>query len=266
MNRGWQRAMWMVLAAALVACRPAPATRAPLVVFAAASLDTAYTEIGAAFSAAHPDTTFSFNFAGSQQLAHQLAQGAPGDLFAAANQRQMQAVVDAGRVARDAPQIFATNRLVVILPAANPAQITALADLARPGVRLVLAAAAVPVGGYALAFLDHAAAAPEFGPAYREGVLANTVSYEENVAAVVSKVALGEADAGIVYASDIANDADTVAHLTIPDHLNVVAEYPLAVLSDAAQPGLAQAFVAFVLGPEGQAILAKHGFLPAPTP
>jgi molybdate transport system substrate-binding protein len=175
----------------------------------------------------------------------------------------MQAVIDAGRIAPDAPQIFARNRLVVILPLENPAGLAALPDLARPGIKLVLAATEVPVGGYSLAFLDNAAAA--FGPDYRDRVLANVVSYEENVRAVVSKVALGEADAGIVYATDIAGDAaDQVARIAIPDALNVVAEYPLAVLADAVHPDLAQALAAYVLSPEGQAILTEHGFLPAP--
>ncbi len=271
----WQYLGWMVIVVALMACAPmaapatqpvAPAEGGELLVHAAASLTEAFTEIGAAFSAAQPGITVAFNFAGSQQLAQQLAQGAPGDLFASANQRQMQAVVDAGRVADGAPQIFVRNRLVVIFPAGNPAGLATLQDLTKPGIKLVLAAAEVPVGGYSIEFLDKATAA-DFGPAYKDGVLANVVSYEENVRAVVSKVVLGEADAGIVYSSDVTGDTvDQVGRIDIPDALNVVAAYPLAVLSDAAHPALAQALADFVLGPDGQAILAKHGFIPATQP
>lgn len=243
-------------------CRRADDGAQPLMVFAAASLTDAFAELGTHFEAANPGVAVTFNFAGSQQLAQQLSQGAPGDVFAGANARQMAVVVANGRIAPDAPATFTRNRLVVIFPADNPADLQALPDLARPGVRLVLAEEAVPVGRYTLDFLDKAAADAALGPAFRDGVLANVVSYEQNVRTVFTKVALGEADAGVVYSSDVVGaGSDAVAHITIPDDLNVIATYPIAPLTDAQRPFLAQHFVDFVLSKEGQAIMASYGFV-----
>lgn len=233
-----------------------------LVVFAAASLKDGFERIAAEFEAANPGVTVLFNFAGSQQLAQQLAAGAPADLFASANQRQMQAVVDAGRVAGDAPRIFARNRLALIYPNDNPAQLRSLQDLARPRVKVVLAAESVPVGQYSLEFLAKASAATGFSTTYSQTVLVNLVSYEENVRGVLAKVALGEADAGIVYTSDAAGVKD-IGMLEIPDELNVIASYPIAITEDSKQAALAQEFVAMVLSEAGQALLAQSGFLPA---
>ncbi len=275
---GWMLALFLLMAACAPVVAPtvdapaadASATTAPvalsgdLLVHAAASLTDAFSMVGEQFSAAHPGTQVTFNFAGSQQLAQQLAAGAPGDVFASANQRQMDAAVEAGRVEAGAAQTFVRNRLVVIVPAENQAGLTTLHDLTQPGIKLVLAAAEVPVGTYSLDFLDKAAADAEYGATYREAVLGNVVSYEENVRAVLSKIVLGEADAGIVYTSDITGDAaNQVGRIDIPDELNTVAQYPIAVVLDAPNPDLARAFVDYVLGPEGQAILADYGFIPA---
>ncbi len=240
-------------------CRPAPAASPRLDVFAAASLGGAFGALGARFEADHPGLSVSLNLAGSNQLAQQLADGAPADVFASAAPEQMAAAVAAGRVAEGAVQPFATNRLVVVYPAANPAGLATLADLARPGLRLVLAAPEVPAGRYALEFLDRAAQDPAYGPEYRARVLANVVSYEQNVRAAFGKAALGEADAAIVYGSDAAGAAD-VGQLTIPAALNVVATYPIAPITNSSQPKLAQAFIDFVLSDEGQAVLASYGF------
>jgi molybdate transport system substrate-binding protein len=235
-----------------------------LVVFAAASLTEAFEQIGEEFAAAHPDSAVTFNFAGSQQLAQQLGQGAPADVFASANNSQMEVAVEAGRVISGAPRTFVRNRLVVIYPADNPAGLTTLQDLAQPGLKLVLAAPAVPVGGYSLDFLEKASATVDYGEVFSPTVLSNVVSYEENVRAVLSKVALGEADAGIVYTSDIAGDAaEQVGRIDIPDELNTIATYPIAPVADARQPEAAQAFIDLVLSTEGQAVLARHGFIPA---
>jgi len=234
-----------------------------LVVFAAASLTDAFDELGAAFRAAHPGAKVTFNFAGSQQLAQQLTNGAPADVFASANKKQLQVVVDAGRIVSDTAQPFVHNRLVVIMPSDNPAGIAALTDLANPGLKLVLADAAVPVGQYSLDFLAKASALPGYPPVFSETVLANVVSWEENVRAVLTKVQLGEADAGIVYSSDITGAArDKIARLDIPDDLNVIATYPIAPVSDSAQPDLAAQFVDLVLSPAGQKVLAAYGFIP----
>ena len=257
-----------VLAAALlaVACGPAatgtPHARADaseVVVFAAASLTDAFAALGAAFEAAHPEVRVTFNYAGSQQLAQQLVGGAPGDVFAAANQAQMEAAIEAGRVEAPAVQPFVLNHLVAVV--AGTAPVRTLADLAAPGVKLVLADSAVPVGQYALDFLDKAAADPAFTATYRAAVLGNVVSYEENARAVLNKVVLGEADAGIVYASDVAQVAEgTVRQVAIPDRLNVVATYPIAPVADSHALAPAAAFVDFVLSPQGQQILEDYGF------
>jgi molybdate transport system substrate-binding protein len=241
--------------------------RGDLTVFAAASLTDAFGEIGKNFQAAHPGTNIVYNFAGSQQLVQQLGQGAPADVFASANGAQMQVAVNAGRVVSGTQRNFAHNRLVVIYPLDNPAAITTLEDLAKPGIKLVLAAAEVPVGSYSLQFLGKASATVDFGRAYSETVLANVVSYEENVRSVLSKVALGEADAGIVYTSDVVGDgAAQVGKIQIPDELNTVANYPVAVISDSANPELARAFMDYLLAADGQEVLAAYGFLPVNAP
>ncbi len=244
----------------------APAGLAPadLTVFAAASLTEAFTEIGRQFETEHPGVRVTFNFAGSQQLVQQLGQGAPADVFASANNKQMGVAIEAGRVISGTQQTFVRNRLVVIYPQDNPAGVSGLADLARPGLHLVLAAKEVPVGQYSLDFLDKATQDPAFGAAYKENVLKNVMSYEENVRSVLAKVVLGEGDAGIVYTSDISGEGvDQVGRLDIPDGLNTVATYPLVVVGDSAYPTQAQAFVDYVLGASGQEILARYGFIPA---
>jgi molybdate transport system substrate-binding protein len=253
----------------LAACTPtaeAPAeapTAEDVVVFAAASLTEAFTALAADFEEANPGVTMVLNFAGSQQLAQQLAQGAPADVFASANPRQMQVAIEAGQIQEGTEQIFANNRLVVVVPADNPGGVETLQDLAQPGLKLVLAAEDVPVGTYSRDYLDKAEASNTFENGYREALLDNVVSYEQTVKAVLTKVMLGEADAGIVYTSDITpNVADNVQQIAIPDNLNTVATYPIALASDSEQPQLAQQFIGYVLSEEGQATLAAHGFLP----
>lgn len=262
----------MLLCGLLAACgaaqtpnvQPAAAPeRTALTVFAAASLTEAFGEIGRNFDAANNATT-TFNFAGSQQLAQQIGQGAPVDVFASANRAQMDAVVESGEVISGTQQTFARNRPVVIYPRENPAGLEQLADLARPGVKLVLAAREAPVGQYSLDFLGKASELPAYTAAYSETVQANVVSYEENVRAVLSKVTLGEADAGIVYTSDISRDAaDKVGRIDIPDELNTVAAYPIAPIKDSANAALAEKFVKYVLSAEGQEILVNYGFIAA---
>lgn len=238
-----------------------PAQPVTLNVFAAASLTDAFGEIGAAFEAGHPGVKVVFNFAGSNQLAAQLGEGAPADVFAPANPKQMEVAIDAGRIASGTQQTFARNRLVVVTPGDNPAGIQSLQDLAVAGRKIVLAAQEVPAGQYSLEFLDKAAAGSSLGAGYKAAVLANVVSYEENVRGVLNKVTLGEADAGIVYRSDAAaSPGGPVRQIEIPDALNVVASYPIAVVSDSSHAAEAQTFVEAVLAPAGQKILAKYGF------
>ncbi len=243
---------------------PNEALQGELLVSAAASLTDAFGEAAAAFQAEHPNVIIRQNFAGSQQLAQQLGQGAPADVFVSANQRQMDIVIAAGRVVSGTPRTLVNNRLVVIFPADNPAGLQTLQDLTQPGLKLVLASPEVPVGGYSMDFLHKASATDNFGTTFSETVLSNVVSYEENVRTVLSKVVLGEADAGIVYTSDLAGTtADEVGSLEIPDDLNTIASYPIAVVADSKNPHAAQAYVDFLLTPAGQAILAAYGFVPA---
>lgn len=261
----------IVLLLSLVACsgqdsgqtNNTASTSGRLVIFAAASLTEAFTELAQTFKLDHPGVEIILNFAGSQQLAQQLAQGAPADIFASANERQMEAVITAGRVDPNSEQIFSTNGLVIIYPASNPGNLQSIDDLAKPDLRIILAAPEVPVGQYAQEFLDKAAADPAYGQAFTSGVDDNVVSYEENVRAVLSKVVLGEADAGIVYQSDLsAESADSLGRLPIPDPLNAIASYPIAPITNSSQPELAAKFLDFVLSPAGQAILADFGFSP----
>ena len=238
---------------------PPTATPEPqtLTVFAASSLTDAFTEIGKAFEAVHPGVTVTLNFAGSQALRTQIEEGAPADVFASASGKEMDTLVTDGFVTQDVPQIFLTNKLIVILPANNPAALETLEDLAKPGIKLVLAAEAVPVGNYARQALDKMNG--PFGADFKDKVLANVVSNEDNVKQVVTKVQLGEADAGIVYTSD-AIAAPDLKTIEIPADLNVIAKYPLAPLVKSANADLASQFVAYVLSGEGQAILKKWGF------
>jgi len=232
-----------------------------LTVFAAASLTDAFSEIGHDFEAAHPAVTVTFNFAGSGTLRTQLEQGAVADVFASANQTEMDALVTDNLVAADSSQIFLNNSLLVILPAGNPANIQTLQDLARPGIKLVLGDTTVPAGKYARQILANLDKDPAFASDFSTRVLANLVSNETNVKQVAAKVQLGEADAGIVYVSD-AVAAPELKTIEFPAADNVIAKYPIAALRNAPQSDLAADFIAFVLSPDGQAILKKWGFIP----
>jgi molybdate transport system substrate-binding protein len=240
-----------------------PPTAAPepqtLTVFAASSLTDAFTEIGKAFEAANPGVTITLNFAGSGTLRTQIEEGAPADVFASASGKEMEALVSGSYIMKDAPQIFLTNKLVVILPENNPATLEKLKDLATPGIKLVLAAETVPVGNYARQTLGKMNSS--YGIDFKDKVLANVVSNEDNVKQVVAKVQLGEADAGIVYISD-SNAAPELKSIEIPADLNVIAKYPIAPLAKSQNADLAAKFTEYVLSAEGQTALAKWGFTP----
>ena len=228
-----------------------------LTVFAAASLSEAFTEISSTFEKQHPGVKVLLNLAGSQQLAQQIKLGAPADVFASANQQQMQLIIGSGRVDSAAPQPFTRNHLVVIAPRNGSPAIRSLSDLATLDPRIIMADEAVPAGHYSRQFLNKASLL--MGASYATRVLSNVVSYELNVRSVLTKISLGEADAGIVYASDLMR-AENIFSIPIPDSLNADAIYPIAPLSDSAYPELASAFITFVKSPAGQAILAAHGF------
>ncbi|HEX6109629.1 MAG TPA: molybdate ABC transporter substrate-binding protein [Ktedonobacteraceae bacterium] len=236
---------------------PAPIT---LNVFAAASLTESFTEIGTAYQQQQSNVTVKFNFNGSQILEQQIANGAPADVFASADQANMQKASDAGLV--NTPQVFVKNRLVVIIPTSNPGNINSLKDLANKGVKIDLEAAAVPAGKYSRQALANLSQSPDYGSSYANAVLANVVSEEQNVKAVVQKVQLGEADAGFVYLTDVTSAvASKVKTIDIPDPYNVIAQYPIAVVKSSQHLSDAQSFMDFVLSPNGQAILKKYNFI-----
>jgi molybdate transport system substrate-binding protein len=228
---------------------PGTAGTGELRVFAAASLTAAFTELGRRFTAADPGTKVVFNFAGSQALATQVQQGAPADVFASADVANMDKVKDL--VAP--PQSFAGNLLQIVVEQGNPEGVEGLEDLARGDLKVVLAAEEVPAGRYAKQVLDKA------------GVTVNPVSQEDNVKAVVTKVSLGEADAGIVYVTDVSAGGHRVEGVDIPSDQNVAATYPIATVKASKAQEQAQAFVDLVRSAEGQDVLARFGFLPPPT-
>lgn len=251
----------IVLSIFLVACSESTASSKPrtLTVYAAASLTDAFNEIGKAFAAEHAGVVVAFNFGGSQNLRTQIEQGATADVFASANTKEMDTLVSQKIVEAGAPKVFLTNQLVVILPKDNPANILSLEDLSKPGLKLVLAAEEVPAGRYARQMLDNLNA--QFGSDYKDTVLANVVSNEDNIRQAVTKVQLGEADASIVYVSD-AVAAPDLQKIEIPSAVNVIAEYPIAPLVQSKHSELAEQFVAYVLSSNGQATLKKWGFTP----
>lgn len=235
-------------------------------VFAATTLREAFGEIAAQFEAANDGVRVVLNFNNSAILATQIVEGATADVFASANLRQMNLLV-AESLTADQVEVFASNRLVIIVPKDNPAQIETLRDLAKLNVKLILPIASSPAREYTETTLEKLAALPDYGEPYRQAVLANLVSEEQNVRQVIAKIALGEGDATILYPSDVSPEvAQSVITIEIPDEVNTFATFPIAALKKAADPELARAFVAFVLSEEGQAILSKWNFLPPPDP
>ncbi len=239
---------------------PALVAQGNLTVFAAASLTESLTAIGNGFEALHPGVTIRFNLAGSQVLVTQLEQGARADVLATADSRWMQLAADRKLLAGE-PIVFARNRLVVVMPRSNPGRIDRLQDLARPGLKLILAGAQVPAGSYSREALGRLASAPGFPRDFARLALQNLVSEEENVKAVVAKVQLGEADAGIVYASDVtAALRSRLAVLEIPEAANPIAEYPIAPVA-GGDLALATEFITYVESAAGLQALAAAGFL-----
>jgi molybdate transport system substrate-binding protein len=234
-----------------------------IVVFAASSLTDVFQDMATAFQQANPNAKLTFNFGASSQLATQLGQGASADVFASADSTQMDNAKKSGAVTGQ-DRIFAGNRLVLITPKDNPAHITGIKDLANDGVKFVTAQPSVPIGTYTAQMLDKANADPSYGAGFKDKVVANTVSQEDNVRQVVSKVQLGEADAAIVYSTDPTPQVrDQLNIIQVPDPLQTLASYPIAVAKGNNASG-GEAFASYVLGPDGQATLAKWGFLPPP--
>lgn len=219
-------------------------------VFAAASLTASFNAIGTAFQAAHPGVTIKFNFGGTPTLVTQIEQGASADVLASADTTNMDKLKTDGFTA-GTPQVFAHNKLEIVVAAGNPKGITGLADLTKPGVIYITEAPTVPAGKYALQILANA------------NVKVTPKSLETDVKSVVSKIELGEADAGIVYVTDVTAAGNKVAGVPIPDSVNVIATYPIVAVKGTKNADIANAFIAYVLSADGQATLQSFGFLPA---
>jgi len=230
---------------------------AQVTVFAAASLTDAFGEIGRAFEK-QSGNSVTFQFAGSQTLRTQLENGARADVFASANSAQYDPLLRVGLVGPGST--FAKNRLVVVAPVGG--KVSTLRDLSKPGIKLVLGDKTVPVGVYSRQMLDLLSKSALYGPNFSSAALKNLVSEETNVRQVALKVGLGEADAGVVYVTDVTPDLKgKVKRLYIPTQYNPIASYPIGTVKGSTQPEAAQAFVNFVQGAAGQAILRKWGFL-----
>ena len=228
---------------------------------AASSLTDAFGELAARFEEQNPGVEVRQSFESSSTLLAQIQQGAPADVFASASEEEMETAVEEG-LTRGEPELFVRNREVVMVPEDNPAGIQDFQDVAKPGVRLVLAEEGVPAADYALEILGKAE--EEYGPGFEKDVLDNVVSREADVRASVNRVVVGDADATFGYASDFTPDIrDRVEVVPIPPELNIIATYPVATLEDAKEPELAREWVDLVTGEEGQRVLEKWGFEPA---
>lgn len=223
------------------------ATTGEITVFAAASLKSTFTDLGKQMEKDKPGTTVTFSFAGSSDLVTQLTQGAPADVFASADEKNMTKAVDAGLVAGE-PVNFATNTLTIVTPPGNPKGIASFADLAKPGTQVVVCAPQVPCGS-ATDKVEQAT-----------GVTLTPVSEESAVTDVLGKITSGQADAGLVYVTDAAGAGDKVTSIPFPESTGAVNTYPIAVLNGAKNAATAQKFVELVTGSEGQKVLAAAGF------
>ncbi|MCR3884614.1 molybdate ABC transporter substrate-binding protein [Methanotrichaceae archaeon M04Ac] len=233
-----------------------------LVVFTAASLTGAFGEICQIYEKETGIKVVS-NFDGSQALRTQIEHGAYADVFASANNKQMNALMGLGLMENNSISIFTRNKLSLIIPKDNPAGISNLRDIAKPGVKIVIGTKDVPVGDYALQIIDKLGDDPAWGPEYKEKVLANIISQETSVNYVVTKIALGEADVGFAYVSDVTLELSSrVSQIEIPDEYNIIAEYPMGITSESRYAAEALNFINFVKSEEGRAVLEKYGFSP----
>ncbi|WP_199431356.1 molybdate ABC transporter substrate-binding protein [Qaidamihabitans albus] len=244
--RGVRAALAATVLAAASACAPAGEGTA-LTVFAAASLTDSFGALAERFEADHAGVDVRLNLAGSARLAQQIQEGAPADVYASANERTMREVAAAGRVEGE-PRTFATNRLTIAVAPGNPLGIESFADLAEPGLTVVVCAPPVPCGS----------AAEEIERI--TGVTLRPASEEQNVKAVLTKVRTGEADAGLVYVTDVLSAGQEVAEVELPEAARASNDYPVAVLKDAAEPELAREFRDFVFSDVGRQELLRAGF------
>jgi len=248
-------ALFMSTTAGLCAEQPKELT-----VFCAASLTGAFGEIGQMYK---NETNISvvFNFDGSQVLRTQIENGAYADIFVSANKKQMNLMKNEGFMNNSSITVFTKTKPVIIVPKENPAKIQNISDLAKPGIKIVIGTKDVPIGDYTLQILAKLANDSAFGPEFRKLVMANVVSNDTNVNYITSKVALGEADAGIAYKSDVTkNLAAKITKIEIPDKYNVIAEYPMGILKQSKYPALSQEFMNLVESDKGMVVLEKYGF------
>lgn len=233
-----------------------------LTVFCGAGLTGALSEIGGLYENA-TNMSVEFNFDGVPALRAQIEQGAYADVLVSANLKHMDALKSEGFINNSTVEVFARNKVAIIVPNDNPANVTGLKDMAVPGVKILMGTKDLPAGDYALQVLDRLAADPEYGPVYKESVLSNVVSQETTVNRIVSKIALGEADAGFAFISDVSPEMiGKVTRISVPDKYNVVGDFPVGVLSQSKYPEEAQAFLDLMRSSDGQAVLEKYGFIP----
>lgn len=247
----------------ILACSAALASEPKeITIFTAASLTGAFGEIGGIYEN-ETGIHVTFNFDGSQALRTQIENGAYADVFASANKKQMNALKNDGLMNNSNIAIFTKNKISLIVPKDNPAKISDLLDLAKPGIKIVMGTKDVPVGDYALQIIDKLANDSSYGKDYKEKVLSNVISQETTVNYVVTKVALGEADVGFAYVSDVTEDlASKVDRIDIPDEYNIIAEYPMGILQQSKYLTESLDFMNLVMSEEGSAILEKYGFSP----
>jgi molybdate transport system substrate-binding protein len=263
MNTPTARAVGALIAAAVIVClagcaSPAPAAsptstatkdslEGSITVFAAASLKGTFTELAEQFEAAHPATRVELNFAGSADLVTQITEGAPADVFASADEKNMAKLTDAGLIDGE-PVDFATNVLQIAVPPADPAGIKTFADLAAPGLKVVICAPEVPCGAATVEVVEVS------------GITLAPVSEESSVTDVLGKVTSGQADAGLVYVTDVIAAGDAVEGVAFDESAEAVNTYPIAALTDADASDVAAAFVAFITSEAGQSVLTAAGF------
>jgi molybdate transport system substrate-binding protein len=231
-----------------------------LTIFTAASLTGAFGEIGQLYTN-ETNINVAFNFDGSQNLRTQIENGAYADVFASANILQMNALRRILLMNNSSITVFTENKLSLIVPKDNPAKISNLTDLAKPGLKIVMGTKNLPVGDYALQIINRLGNDSAYGPDYKARIMANIISQETTVNYVVTKIALGEADVGFAWVSDVTEDlASRVDKIDIPDEYNVIGEYPIGVLKDSKYPAKSQEFINLVTSEQGKAILEKYGF------
>ena len=241
--------------------KPAAVTKNIVVVYAGISLTEPFQKIEKAFEDKNDDIDVQISFATGQQQLEQMKNGAVVDIFAAAKEQQMLDAITLGFVPDNSQQVFARNRIVVIMPNNNPGNIQELSDLANPGVSLIVGADKTAVGQYTIAFLDKITSADSYTLDYKESVLRNVISYETDVKAVLTKIILGEGDAGIVFVSDFVSNKDKLLQIEIPDSFNEMINYTIAITNEGQPNKDARQFLDFVMSSDGQEIVEKFGFL-----